>query len=142
MLPLEYFELLSQQTPRPANQLPLTHPIPSPLPPPPPLTDTGALAGLVSITSACAVVEPWAACLIGVGGALSYTLGRNGLRQNSLLPYSCFYFSLLCSHTGLGSICTGSHTVCRSEASEKTASDPYSIARTCRISLSIFDSSH
>ena len=35
----------------------------------------GILAGLVSITSACAVVEPWAAVTIGVVGAFAYTGG-------------------------------------------------------------------
>ncbi|KAH8091922.1 ammonium transmembrane transporter [Aureococcus anophagefferens] len=35
----------------------------------------GVLAGLVSITSACAVVEPWAAVVIGFVGAFVYTGG-------------------------------------------------------------------
>merc|ERR1711991_857203 len=36
----------------------------------------GVLAGLVGITSACSVTEPWAAAVIGVGGALFYTIGE------------------------------------------------------------------
>merc|ERR1711871_673847 len=35
----------------------------------------GALAGLVGITSACSVVEPWAAILCGIGGSIAYTFG-------------------------------------------------------------------
>lgn len=39
----------------------------------------GILAGLVAITAACAVVEPWAAFVIGIVGAFVYTAGSRAL---------------------------------------------------------------
>ena len=44
-------------------------------------TCNGVLAGLVSVTSACAVIEPWAACVIGFIGAFVYSLGSWTLKK-------------------------------------------------------------
>jgi len=44
-------------------------------------TCNGVLAGLVSITAACAVVEPWASVVIGVFGALVYSGGSEILKR-------------------------------------------------------------
>mmetsp|Transcript_16509 Transcript_16509/g.49943 ORF Transcript_16509/g.49943 Transcript_16509/m.49943 type:complete len:493 (+) Transcript_16509:110-1588(+) len=44
-------------------------------------TCNGVLAGLVSITSACAVVEPWASVVIGLVGALVYSGGSALLKK-------------------------------------------------------------
>ena len=35
----------------------------------------GVFAGLVGITAACDVVEPWAAFIIGIGSGLTFILG-------------------------------------------------------------------
>jgi Amt family ammonium transporter len=42
-------------------------------------TITGALAGLVSISASCGVVEPWAAMLIGAAGSALYMVARHVL---------------------------------------------------------------
>jgi Amt family ammonium transporter len=39
----------------------------------------GIIAGLVSITGGCAVVEPWAACVVGVIGFLVYCVSSHAL---------------------------------------------------------------
>jgi len=41
----------------------------------------GILAGLVSITSACAIVNPWSAVLIGILGAMVYKASSNLLNK-------------------------------------------------------------
>ncbi|KAJ8600624.1 hypothetical protein CTAYLR_008982 [Chrysophaeum taylorii] len=44
-------------------------------------TCNGILAGLVAITSGCAVVEPWAACVVGLVGALVYSAFSKFLKK-------------------------------------------------------------
>jgi Amt family ammonium transporter len=75
---------------------------------------TGSLAGLVSISAGCAVVEPWAAMLIGASGSALYLVFRHVLARrgydDTIGAVSVHFFCGIWSILMVGVFATHSNT--------------------------------